>query len=579
MYPSQKNRCSNPEVDPLLIGTGWAQEDLEKPQILLESTAGDSHPGSRHLNSLVEATGKGVYKSGGKPASYTVTDICDGLATGHDGMNYSLLSRDLIAGMVEVHARSLPFDAMVCFSSCDKAVPAHLMAIAGLNIPALHVCGGSMAPGPGFSTAVTRYGTASQRDASRQAEQEDLFYSLNACSTCGACQYMGTASTMQVMAEALGLAQPGNALMPAASSLVTQYADQAGQYVLRLLAHDIKPSDILTRKAFENAVMLHAAVSGSTNALLHLPAIANLAGVELEPADFDTIHKQIPVLTGLQMSGPWPTQVLWYAGGVPAIMRVLKDRLHLDVMTVTGGTLGDNLEKLAENGYFERANLYLKNYCLEPQAVIQPLDKPYDAQGGLRILYGNLAPGGAVVKRAAMGLEMQDHTGPAKPFDSEEDAVAAIQKGDILPGDVVIIRYEGPRGSGMPEMFKTTETLHCHPELGDRVALVTDGRFSGATRGPAIGHVTPEAASGGPLSLVQNGDLISIDIQEQTLDLVGIAGERKNPDDIKDILTERAKHWNGFTSHHKGVLGLFTRSAGTTRKGASMLGGEAAVEL
>jgi len=445
----EQNRRDNPEVDPLLIGTGWAREDLEKPQILLESTAGDSHPGSRHLNSLVEASGKGIYKAGGKPAAYTVTDICDGLATGHDGMNYSLVSRDLMAGMVEVHARSLPFDAMVTFSSCDKAVPAHLMAIAGLNIPSIHVCGGAMAPGPGFSTAVTRYGTAPQREDSQQAEQEDQFYTLNACSTCGACQYMGTASTMQVMAEALGLALPGNALVPAASSLATQYADRAGQNVIRLLEDGIRPSDILSRKAFENAVILHAAVSGSTNALLHLPAIANMSGVKLEPGDFDTIHKQIPVLTGLQMSGPWPTQVLWYAGGVPAIMRVLKDRLHLDVMTVTGRTLGDNLEEMEKSGYFDRAAHYLKNYCLEPQAVIQPLDNPYDAEGGIRVLYGNLAPDGAVVKRAAMGQKMQSHTGPAKPFDSEEDAIAAIEKGGILPGDVVVIRYEGPRGSGM----------------------------------------------------------------------------------------------------------------------------------
>jgi len=567
----QQNRRDNPEVDPLLIGTGYTQEDLEKPQILLESTAGDSHPGSRHLNGLVEAGGKGIYKAGGKPAAYTVTDICDGLATGHGGMNYSLVSRDLMAGMVEVHARSLPFDAMVTFSSCDKAVPAHLMAIAGLNIPCIHVCGGSMAPGPGFSTAVTRYATASQREAGPQAEQADQFYTLNTCSTCGACQYMGTASTMQVMAEALGLALPGNALVPAASSLAAQYADRAGQKVIRLLADGIRPSDILTRKAFENAVILHAAVSGSTNALLHLPAIASMSGVKLEPGDFDAIHKQIPVLTGLQMSGPWPTQVLWYAGGVPAIMRVIKDRLHLDVMTVTGRTLGDNLAEMEKSGYFKQAALYLKNYQLEPQDIIRPRDNPYNANGGLRVLYGNLAPDGAVIKHAAVAEDMQRHTGPARPFESEADAIAAIHGDAILPGDVIVIRYEGPRGSGMPEMFRTTEVLHHHPTLGSKVALVTDGRFSGATRGPAIGHVTPEAAAGGPLALVENGDLISIDTPEQTLDLVGIAGERKNSGMIQDILAERAKQWKGFTSGRKGVLGLFTHNAGNTQKGASML--------
>jgi dihydroxy-acid dehydratase len=573
----QKNRRDNPEVDPLLIGTGWAQEDLEKPQVLLESTAGDSHPGSRHLHHLVEAGGRGVYKSGGRPAIYTVTDICDGLATGHTGMRYSLVSRDLMAGMVEVHARSLPFDALMTFSSCDKAVPAHLMAIAGLNIPAMHICGGSMAPGPGFSTAVTRYGTAPQDriDSSDGMgpgnSAEDLFYTLNACPTCGACQYMGTASTMQVMAEALGIALPGNALMPAASSLITQVADRAGREVIRLLENDLRPSDILSREAFENALTLHAAVSGSTNALLHLPAVADLAGVSLVPWDFDDIHKKTPVLVGLKMSGPWPTQVLWYAGGVPALMRELKAYLHLDAMTITGRTVGENLAALESNGYFERAARYLENYRLRLRDVIRPLDDPYDAHGGLRVLCGNLAPDGAVVKRAAITAEMQNHTGPARPFDSEEDAIVAIQQGNILPGDVIIIRYEGPRGSGMPEMFKTTEVLHHHTILGDKVALVTDGRFSGATRGLAVGHVTPEAAAAGPLALVKEGDLITIDTREQTLDLVGIAGERNTPDEINGILRVRAKQWNGFRSDHQGVLGLFTRSAGATPKGASML--------
>jgi len=577
MRASQKNRCNNPEVDPLLIGTGWAQDDLEKPQILLESTAGDSHPGSRHLNRLVDAAGKGVYKAGGKPAAYTVTDICDGLATGHGGMNYSLLSRDLMAGMVEVHTRSLPFDALVTFSSCDKAVPAHLMAMAGLNIPALHVCGGSMAPGPGFSTAVTRYGTVSQEgveqpgDTRPQESGEDLFYTLNACPTCGACQYMGTASTMQVMAEALGLSLPGNALMPAASGLANQYADRAGRDIIHLLENDVRPDDILSRKAFENAVTLHAAVSGSTNALLHMPAIANLAGISLTPKDFDSIHKRIPVLVGMQMSGRWPTQMLWYAGGVPGLMRELKDYLHLDVMTVTGRTVGENLAEMEKNGYFRRTALYLKNFQVKPKDIIRPLDDPYDAHGGLRVLSGNLAPDGAVVKRAAITADMQRHAGPARPFDSEKDAIAAIQKGDINPGDVIVIRFEGPRGSGMPEMFKTTEVLHHHPTLGDKVALVTDGRFSGATRGPAVGHVTPEAAAGGPLALVEEGDLIFIDTHVQTLALVGISGERKNPDEIEEILRERARQWQGFTSEHKGVLGLFTRSAGATQKGASML--------
>ena len=571
MYNSQVNRQNNPEVDPLLIGTGWTTEDLSKPQILLESTAGDSHPGSRHLDKLVRNAANGVYKAGGKPAAFTVTDICDGIATGHAGMRYSLTSRDLIAGMVEVHAGSLPFDAMITFSSCDKAVPAHLMAMAGINIPALHVCGGSMLPGPGFSTAVTRYATASKANTGRECQQDDRFVTLNACAGCGACQYMGTASTMQVMAEALGLCLPGNALMPATSNLINQISDRAGQASLHLLENDIRPDSILTAKAFENALMVHAAVAGSTNALLHLPAIANLAGVTLKPDDFDRFHKKIPVLISLQMSGRWPTQILWYAGGTPAIMRELREHLHLDAMTVTGRSLGDNLNCLEHEGFFNRAALYLKNYKIEPGDVIQTLERPYKAGGGLRILYGNLAPDGAVIKHAAVSSEMQHHTGPARPYDSEAEAIKAIEKGDIQPGDVIVIRYEGPKGSGMPEMFKTTEVLYNHPELGGTVVLVTDGRFSGATRGPAVGHVTPEAAAGGALALVKPGDIIKMDIQGQTLDIVGVDRQPVSPDEAIEILAARRKTWPGFTPKHKGVLGLFTRMAGPTHKGASML--------
>ena len=519
----------------------------------------------------MRTAGNGVYKAGGKPAAYTVTDICDGLATGHAGMRYSLTSRDLIAGMVEVHARALPFDAMLTFSSCDKAVPAHLMAMAGLNIPALHVCGGSMTPGPEFSTAVTRYATAPKANLDKNSHQHDQFITLNACASCGACQYMGTASTMQVMTEALGLCLPGNALMPASSNLINQMADQAGQTILHLLTHDIRPDRILTAKSFENALMVHAAVAGSTNALLHLPAIANQAGISLKHEDFDRIHKKIPVLVGLQMSGPWPTQILWYAGGVPAIMRVLKDHLHLDALTVTGRTLGDNLDQLESDGFFEQAASYLKNYKIEPTDIIQTLENPYNDKGGLRILSGNLAPDGAVIKHAAVDNEMNQHTGPAKPFDSEAKAITAIEKGIIQPGDVVIIRYEGPQGSGMPEMFRTTEILHNHPELGGTVVLLTDGRFSGATRGPAVGHVTPEAAAGGPLALVKEGDTIRMDIQRQTLDLVGVDQRSLSPGEVAKILADRRKSWPGFTPKHKGVLGLFTRAAGSTHEGASML--------
>jgi dihydroxy-acid dehydratase len=571
MLKSQKSRALNPEIDPLLLGTGWAPEDLAKPQILLESTFGDSHPGSKQLNRLVDDARAGVLKSGGKPAVYSVTDICDGVTTGHDGMNYSLLSRDMISGMVEIHARSMPFDGMITISSCDKAIPAHLMAIARLNIPSLHVSGGSMMPGPGFSTAVTCYESEERNRRREISAQESHFYKVNACAGCGACQYMGTASTMQVMAEALGLSLPANALMPAWSNRMAHLADRAGRTVMQLLEKNICAADILSHQAFENAITLHAAVSGSTNALLHLPAIAAHAGITITPQDFDRIHKKIPVLAGLQMSGPWPTQIFWYAGGVPGVMRILKDYLHLDALTITGKSLGDNLIELEGEGFFEQTALYLKNYKIKPEMVIQPLDDPYKPGGGLRILCGNLAPQGAVIKHAAVTPEMHRHMGPAKPFDSEEAAIEAIQSDQILAGDVVVIRYEGPRGSGMPEMFRTTEVLHNHVCLRDKVALVTDGRFSGATRGPAVGHVMPEAARGGPLALVKEDDLISIDIAQQKLELVGFAGDHKSGEEVEQELYRRADAWQGFEPKQKGLLGLYANMAADTQKGASMI--------
>jgi len=571
MLSSQKSRLENPEFDPLLLGSGWTPEDLSKPQVLLESSFGDSHPGSTHLNRLVDSARTGVYKSGGKPAVYTVTDICDGVATGHEGMNYSLVSRDILSAMVEIHARSMPFDALVTFSSCDKSVPAHLMAIARLNIPAIHFCGGSMMPGPGFSTAVKCYESTKAIRDGNMTEREGLFHKVNGCPTCGSCQYMGTASTMQVLAEALGMSLPGNALMPAWSNLIQIYADAAGRQVVSLLEKDIRPKVILTPEAFENAMMIHAAVSGSTNALLHLPAIASHAGLALSSNDFRRAHRKIPVLAGLQMSGPWPTQILWYAGGVPGIMRALREYLHLDALTVTGLTVGGNLDKLEKDGFFDQTSIYLENYHLKPEDVIHSFDAPFKTGGGLTILSGNLAPGGAVVKHAAMAPEMHQHVGPARTFDSEKAAVKAIIDGEILPGDVVVIRYEGPRASGMPEMFRATEVLYNDPDLRISVALLTDGRFSGATRGPAVGHVTPEAAVGGPLALVKQGDLISIDIPDESLNMVGFRGKRMDPDEIGQELRKRALNWKGFEPRPGGVLGLFTREAASVNEGASMI--------
>ena len=570
MLKSQITRAVNPEADPLMLGAGWTPQDLSCPQILLESAHGDSHPGSRHLKELSDAARNGIYKWGGKPAQYTTTDICDGVACGHDGINFSLVSRDLMAGMVEIHASSLPYDGLITFSSCDKSVPAHLMAIARLNLPSLHFCGGSMMPGPEFTTAVKCYET---REATALGEMDDHtadFFTANACGSYGACQYMGSAATMQILSEAMGLSLPGNALMPAWANILRHKADEASKAVMNLLKAGITSRDILTEKAFENAIMVHAAVSGSTNALLHLPAIAKQAGITIDPKAFDRIHRSIPVLASLQLSGKWPGQILWYAGGVPGVMRQLKEHLHLDVLTVTGKTLGENLEDLEKNGFFTQVNRWLTNYKLKPQEVIQPIDAPYKKDGGLGILFGNLAPEGGVIKHAAVDPSMHDHTGPARVFNCENDAIKALEEGGINPGDVMVIRYEGPKGSGMPEMFKTTEVLHTKAALRNSVALVTDGRFSGASRGPAVGHVSPEAAEGGPIALIEEGDLIHIQVAERKLALVGTKGEAKTEEKVREILAQRADALPPYTQERQGILGLFTRTAAGAWGGAGM---------
>lgn len=571
MLKSQISRKLSPEIDPLWLGSGWTVEDLARPQILLESSFGDSHPGSRHLSRLVEEAKIGVYKNGGKPSVYTVTDICDGVATGHDGMNYSLASRDVISAMVEIHARSLPFDGIITFSSCDKSIPAHLMALARLDIPAIHFCGGSMAPGPGFISPEKCYEAADLVDQGRMEHQEQLFYQQNACPTCGACQYMGTASTMQVISEALGMSLPGNALIPAGLNLIGQLTDKAGKQILALVRKGITPKKILTRKAFENAIMVHAAVAGSSNALLHLPAIAKQAGIDVTPQDFEKIHQKIPVLAGIKTTGPWPTQLLWFAGGVPALMLALEKYLHLDALTVTGNTLEENLAILKKEGYFAQTATYLENFRVKPEDIIQPIERPFYDKGGLAVLTGNIAPEGAVVKHSAVVPEMHVHTGPAKTFDCEEDAILAITKGQVVPGDVMVIRYEGPKGAGMPEMLKTTEAIFNRPELVSTTVIITDGRFSGATRGPAIGHVSPEAAVGGPIALIREGDLISIDIPKRKLELIGWQGQPKEKAEVELILKERYQSWRKKSVKKDGVLALFCQTAGKTSEGASML--------
>ncbi|WP_371370644.1 dihydroxy-acid dehydratase [Sporomusa aerivorans] len=568
---SQHIRKIAPEMDPLRIGMGWKPEDLSKPQIMIESTFGDSHPGSAHLLQFVNEAADAVCEAGGKAARYFVTDICDGMSQGHDGINYSLTSRDTICNMIEIHANATPFDAAVFISSCDKAVPAHLMGIGRVNIPSILVTGGVMEAGPDLLT-LEQIGMYSAMCLRGEISEEELdYYKQHACPSCGACSFMGTASTMQVMGEALGLMLPGSALMPATSKDLNEVAKRAGRQAVELAERGIKPRDIITLKSFENAIMVHAAISGSSNSLLHIPAVAHEFGLEVDAGMFDRMHRMAHYLLDIRPAGKWPAEYFYYAGGVPRIMEEIKSRLHLDVMTVTGKTLGENLEELKNNGYYEKCDTYLRKVGLKHTDVIHSFDNPIGKNGTIAILKGNLAPEGAVVKHSAVPQEMFKAVLKAKPYDCEEDAFEAVLKHKIQPGDAVFIRYEGPKGSGMPEMFYTTEAISSDPLLAASIALITDGRYSGASKGPAIGHVSPEAADGGPIALVEEDDLIEIDIPNRTLRIVGINGECQNEQEVERILAERKTRWKPREPKYKsGVLKIFSEHAVSPMKGGYM---------
>jgi dihydroxy-acid dehydratase len=568
---SQQLRKLAPELDSLRLGSGWKIDELSKPQIIVESSYGHSHPGSAHLDKLVDEAGIGIKEKGGRAANYFVTDICDGEAQGHDGMNYSLVSRDIMAAMMEIHVKATPFDAGVFIASCDKSVPAHLMAIARLNMPAIFMPGGIMKAGPNLLT-LEQIGTYSaQYERKEITEEQFMVYKRDACPDCGACSFMGTASTMQVMAEALGIALPGSALIPAHLPELKETARKAGEHALGLAKEELKPSDIMTIQAFENAIMVHAAIAGSSNSLLHLPAIAHELGIQLSPDLFDKIHRKIPYLLNIRPSGFWPGEYFWYAGGVPAIMEEIKEFLHLDVMTVTGKTLEENLKDLQLNGFYKNCHKYLPTLGVKVGDIIKPLHTPIKAQGAIAILKGNLAPEGAVVKHSAISPRLMQVTLKARVFDCEENAIEAVLQKKIHPGEAVFIRYEGPKGSGMPEMFYTTEAIASDPELVETIALITDGRFSGATRGPAIGHVSPEASEGGPITLVENDDLIRIDIPARTLDIIGTDSIERSVEEIEKILSERRAHWiKPESQYKKGILDIYTHNSVSPMKGAYM---------
>jgi dihydroxy-acid dehydratase len=570
---SQRLREVNFQGDALRLGMNWTEDDLGKPQVLVESAYGMGHPGTFHFRGLIDEVSNGVFEAGGKPAEFAVSDICDGVVQATDGMSYSLISRDVMAAMIEIHALGHPHDAMVVISGNDKSVPAHLVAMARCDLPAVHVPGGTQLNAPDYVTSNKMWEMGAAVRRGELSEDELELAQRGACPTCGACQFMGSAATGQVLSEALGLALPGSALVPEPLTKLLRYARAAGKQVLRLLAEDLTPRRILTREAFENAIVVHAAIGGSTNALLHVPEIAWEAGVEITIDDFDRIHRQVPVLADVKTTGRYPVEYLWYAGGVPALMLELRDLLHLDCITVTGKTLGENLEEIERSEFFMRERLgYLRNVKIPREEIIRPRDDPFATDGGIAILRGNIAPDGAMVKTFSVPDEMRVHVGPAKVFEDEPGAIAALVERKITPGDVMVIRYEGPHANGMPEMYFAAAILSSDPVLNSSTAIVTDGRYSGAMQGPCVGHVTPEALDGGPIALVEENDLIELNVPERRLAIVGIEGQPRPQDEVTEILAQRRERWSPRPPRHsRGILSLYERISSDASHGVSLL--------
>lgn len=560
-----------PEVDPLRIGCGWTPEDLGKPWLLVESAGGDSHPGSVHLVDLANAVRQGAKEAGLAVGCYYCTDMCDGIAQGTEAMSYSLASRELISMAVELHLISGHFDGWVAVSGCDKAIPAHLLAAARLDRPVVFLPGGVMHTGPG-DISIDRMGELfAQLKRGLISEKEYRYHSLTAAPCAGSCNFLGTAVTMQIMTEALGMAVPGSACCPTTSPQHEWFARAVGTLAAALIEAGTTTRDIITPAALENALVVHAAVGGSTNAMLHLPALAAELGVAFSWERVREINDQVPWILNLRPSGDHTADLFWYAGGVPRIMMEVQQFLNLDVFTVTGKTLAENLEAMQREKTLEARCRELDRFGLVVADIIKSVKDPLDKQGSLAILSGNLAPGVAVAKRSAVVPGMKKFAGSARVFDGQKSALDAVLRGEIKPGDVVVVRYEGPRATGMPELFYLTAALAADKTLNESVALVTDGRFSGATRGPCVGHVCPEAAAGGPIAAVQDKDLIKIDLEAGTIDLIGTGGKRRPEVEMQSIIAKRLSLLAPWAPPpRRGLLDLYTRFASPANEGARL---------
>ncbi len=531
----------------LFNALGYTEEERRRPLIGIVSSYNEIVPGHMNLDKIVDAVKMGVAMAGGTPVVFPAIAVCDGIAMGHTGMKYSLVTRDLIADSTECMAMAHGFDGLVCVPNCDKNVPGLLMAAARLNIPTVFVSGGPMLAGhiDGHKTSLSSMFEAVGSVAAGTMTMEKLCeFEEKACPTCGSCSGMYTANSMNCLTEAIGMGLRGNGTIPAVYSERIRLAKHAGMKIMELVEKDIKPRDIMTKNAFMNALVVDMALGCSTNSMLHLPAIAKEAGVELNLEIANELSAKTPNLCHLAPAGPTYMEDLNEAGGVYAVMNELtkKNLLHLDCMTVNGTTIGENIKGCVNRN---------------PE-VIRPIENPYSETGGIAILKGNLAPDSGVVKRSAVVPEMMVHEGPARVFDCEEDAIAAIKGGKIVAGDVVVIRYEGPKGGpGMREMLNPTSAI-AGMGLGSSVALITDGRFSGASRGASIGHVSPEAAVGGPIALVEEGDIIRINIPENQLDVL-VSDE---------VLAERRANWKPVMKEVSGYLKRYRELVTSGNRGA-----------
>jgi len=536
----------------LLKACGFTDEEINLPLVAVVNSWTNIVPGHVHLDRVADAVEAGIRMAGGTPFQFHTIAVCDGIAMGHEGMRYSLPSRDVIAGSIEIMVEAHKFDGMVLIGSCDKIVPGMLMAAAHLDVPSVFINGGPMLPGhlEGQKLTISK-GLEMMFATILLGKSEEMIKEVARLSECvcpgaGSCQGMYTANTMGCLAEGLGMSLPGSATVPAVEARRLRLAKQSGAQLMKLIETDIRPHDIMTYEAFENAVRLDMALGGSTNTILHLPAIASQLDIELPLELFDHISRDTPHICNMDPSGPYTVDDLDKAGGIPTVLKELRDSIHLDALTVTGKPLGENLKEAAVSN----------------SDVIRPKDNPVHKEGGIAILKGTMAPQGAVVKQSAVDPKMLKCKGPVRVFDREEDALKAILDQKINAGEIMVIRYEGPKGGpGMKEMLWPTAAL-IGAGLGSEVALVTDGRFSGATRGPCIGHVTPEAMDGGPIAIANDGDIVSIDIPNRSIDL----------QIFEKDLQKRIEQWKPPKPRvTKGILAKYSSIVKPTPSGATFL--------